>query len=70
MGVGTILRCIRKCQNQASKRLGTTSRGGRIRSRSILRRKRFWTSMNGLLGGQECGCLSGGDIRKAWNWRG
>ena len=56
--------------NQTSKRSGSMSRGDIIRLRNILLRGRLWTSVNGLFGGQECGCLGSGGTRKAWSWRG
>ena len=46
------------------------SQGGRIRSRNILQHGRFRTSVNGMFGGQECGCLGGGGSRTDWIWRG
>ena len=70
VGVGTILRWRRQCRKWYSRRSGTTSRGGRIWSRSILRRNQFLTSVSGLLGGQGRGCLGGGGSRTDWTWRG
>ena len=69
-GFGTILHWRRQCRKQVLRRLGPTSRGDRIRLRSILWRDRFWTSVSGLLGGQGCGCLGGGGSRTDWTWRG
>ena len=46
------------------KKLGYTSKGGRMRSRNILRCDRFWTSVRNLFGGWEPGFLGGGGSRR------
>ena len=52
VGVVNILRWWWQWRKQASRRLGSTSQGGIIWSRNILRRNQLWTSVNDLLGGR------------------
>ena len=70
VGVGTILLWRRKWLKRDLRRSGPTSRGGRICSRSILRRKLLWTSVSVLIGVQGCGCLGGGWVSTHWTWGG
>ena len=58
------------CGRLAWRRLRHTSWGGRIRSRSTLRRDRFWTSARRRCGGQGCGSQKGGGNKRGWTWRG
>ena len=46
------------------KRLGCTSKRGRIWLRNILRRNQFWTSVRNMFGGQETGFVEGGGSRR------
>ena len=52
MGVGLICHCRRQWGKRASRGSGSPPRGGRTRSRSILQRNQFWTSMSGPLDGR------------------
>ena len=70
MVVGTILRWRRQWRKRSLRRLGPTSRGGKIQSHSILQRDRSWTSMSGLIECQGCGCIGSGGSRTDWTWRG
>ena len=69
MGFGNTPHCSRQWWKQASKRLGHTSQGGRIRPHSILRRERSLTSMRSSLGGRGRGCLGSGRNRTIYIWR-
>ena len=69
VGVGLNRHWRRQWEKRASRGSGSHSRGGRIRSCSILRRNQFWTSVRGPLDGQERGCLGGGGIRLPLTWR-
>ena len=64
--VRNIPRWLRQWQKCNLRRLGSTLQGYRIFLRNILQRDIFWNSVNNLLGSRERGCLSGGEIRKAW----
>ena len=68
--VGNTPNWRRKWWKQASRGSGNMSRGGRIRSRSILERNRFWTSVSVPLGGQGRGCIGGGGNMTVYIWRG
>ena len=53
VGAGFARHWQRQWGKRASRGSGSPSQGGRKRSRSILQRDQFWTSMSGPLGGWE-----------------
>ena len=70
MGVGSNHNWRKQWRKQASRGSEHKSRRGRTRSRSILQRYRFWTSVISPLGGQRRGCPGGGGNRTVYIWRG
>ena len=70
MEFGSTHHWSKKWWKQALRGSEHTSRGGRTQSHIILQRKRFWTSVRGLLGGHGHGCLGGGGNMTVYIWEG
>ena len=70
MGAGPTLHWRRRWWNLASRISGSPPRGGRIRYRGILRCDQSWIYVSGTIGGQERGCLGGGENWPEKTWRG